>query len=394
MTSTVDQQGSSLAASSGDYFDNPLRVLMVLGAFVLLTIPVCLLPAMVPFGEYFATGVWLLIGMTHIWMPLSIYLRQDNLDYFRSSPGKKWIFFVIPPILLMAPTLMEALIPMEGGHVYDQPRFINPEALTPGAYPAVALLIYIVALRGFEFYHVNMQTFGILEMFKKRSRQNLAWMRPGNRATFLLLGLTLLVSFIQGGRIQLGSPLMLAMLGLCAALVLPMLVGFVMVWSRDGRTLRGAVPLMYYVLQVAAMGLAIWRFEFYGAALSVHYVEYHLMMRARCFNAPLRKGPLPDRIMGWFGRHRIAFYGVLVLLASYVVFLPGLMDAYQVEPTFSMKVMASLLNGIFLVHYFVEAFIWRFSNPYFRKALAPLYFHRPSGAAASSAAAPPAVAAG
>lgn len=388
MTSTVEQQGTSLAASTGDYFDNPLRVLMVLGAFALFTIPVCLLPAMVPFGDYFATGVWLLLGMTHIWMPLSIYLRQDNLDYFRSSTGRKWIFFILPPILLLTPALLEALVPMEGGHLYDHPRFINPDALTPGAYPAVAVLVYIVALRGFEFYHVNMQTFGILEMFKKRSRKSLAWMRKGNRATFLLLAVTLLVSFVQGGRAQLSSPALMAMLGLCAALVLPMLVGFVMVWRGDGFTLRGAVPLIYYVLQVAAMGLAIWRFEFWGAALSVHYVEYHLMMRARCFDAPLRKEPLPDRIMAWFSRHRVAFYGVLVLLASYVVFLPGLMDAYQVEPTFSTKVMASLLNGIFLVHYFVEAFIWRFSNPYFRKALAPLYFHRPSGATTAPAAAP------
>jgi hypothetical protein len=29
-----------------------------------------------------------------------------------------------------------------------------------------------------------------------------------------------------------------------------------------------------------------------------------------------------------------------------------------------------------VTHYFIEAFIWKFGNPYYRAALGPLYFPR------------------
>ena len=38
----------------------------------------------------------------------------------------------------------------------------------------------------------------------------------------------------------------------------------------------------------------------------------------------------------------------------------------------------NLLSGIFVAHYFVEAFVWKFRNPFYKKTLAPLYFARSS----------------
>lgn len=368
-----------------DYFEHPWRVVAVLGTFVLATIPLCLLPAMVPWGETFATGFWLVVGATHIFLPLSIYLRRDNLDYFRSTRRRRALFFVIPPILFVIPCVLEALYPYEGTFLFEQTRFVNPDALTPGAYPALFLVIWTIAIRALEFYHVNMQSFGMLELFKRRAGRFERWKRTGNRASFLLLGVLLLIGFLQGGRLDPSHPIAGVVLAVTAVLVAAMIAGFVSVWLREGRRARALVPLAYYSLQVASMSLAVWRFELYGAALAIHYVEYHIMMKARCFDAPLRGDSVPDRVMGWFKRHRVVFYALLLLLASYLVMLPGLLDRYEVAPTFSTRVMASLLNGIFVVHYFIEAFIWRFGNPYFRKQLAPLYFHdaaRPAAAAA------------
>jgi hypothetical protein len=37
-------------------------------------------------------------------------------------------------------------------------------------------------------------------------------------------------------------------------------------------------------------------------------------------------------------------------------------------------VLIALFDGIFVFHYFVEMFIWKFSDPHFRKMLAGLYF--------------------
>jgi hypothetical protein len=40
-------------------------------------------------------------------------------------------------------------------------------------------------------------------------------------------------------------------------------------------------------------------------------------------------------------------------------------------------VVIALFDGLFVFHYLVEAYIWRFSEPYYRNSLSPLYF-RPS----------------
>ena len=32
-----------------------------------------------------------------------------------------------------------------------------------------------------------------------------------------------------------------------------------------------------------------------------------------------------------------------------------------------------MMNGIFLFHFFVEAFVWKFGDPYYRGALGGLY---------------------
>jgi len=34
----------------------------------------------------------------------------------------------------------------------------------------------------------------------------------------------------------------------------------------------------------------------------------------------------------------------------------------------------SIFDGLFVFHYFVEMWIWRFSDPFFRRTLTPLYF--------------------
>jgi len=48
-----------------------------------------------------------------------------------------------------------------------------------------------------------------------------------------------------------------------------------------------------------------------------------------------------------------------------------------------------MFDGMFLLHYFVEAFLWKFGNPYYRKTLGPLYFDSQSDAAEGASTAPP-----
>ena len=53
--------------------------------------------------------------------------------------------------------------------------------------------------------------------------------------------------------------------------------------------------------------------------------------------------------------------------------------------------MLAMFNGLFVMHYFVEAFIWKFSDPFYRKSLMPLYFS-PSAQKQPIPAIPPAMA--
>ena len=51
-----------------------------------------------------------------------------------------------------------------------------------------------------------------------------------------------------------------------------------------------------------------------------------------------------------------------------------MMAAFEKSPGQSYLVLISLFDGLFVFHYFIEAFIWKFSEPYYRQTLGPLYF--------------------
>jgi hypothetical protein len=53
--------------------------------------------------------------------------------------------------------------------------------------------------------------------------------------------------------------------------------------------------------------------------------------------------------------------------------LQGLAGRGRQMPSSSL-VLFALFDGLFVFHYFVESFIWRFSEPYYRQTLGPLYF--------------------
>ena len=48
--------------------------------------------------------------------------------------------------------------------------------------------------------------------------------------------------------------------------------------------------------------------------------------------------------------------------------------AGHAPPATSYTVLLAIFDGLFVFHYFVEMFIWRFSEPHYRQTLGPLYF--------------------
>ena len=46
----------------------------------------------------------------------------------------------------------------------------------------------------------------------------------------------------------------------------------------------------------------------------------------------------------------------------------------RLESSIGVLVLVAVFDGLFVFHYVVEMFLWKFSDPHFRKTLVPLYF--------------------
>jgi hypothetical protein len=123
----------------------------------------------------------------------------------------------------------------------------------------------------------------------------------------------------------------------------------------------------------------------------MHYVEYHVLMLPRCFNTALDPRRWVDRLFAALRHNRVIFYTLLVLAAFGLALLTGVTTSMAntmfamaaamwrslgvtAEPATRYTALLSLFNGLFVFHYFVEMFIWRFSEPHYRQTLGPLYF--------------------
>ena len=78
--------------------------------------------------------------------------------------------------------------------------------------------------------------------------------------------------------------------------------GHAITWrTRD----KGGSLLSFYLLfQSASSGLAMIDTSLYIFCLTMHYVEYHVLMTPRCFDVPLDPNSSTDRLFGVIRRNR------------------------------------------------------------------------------------------
>jgi hypothetical protein len=214
----------------------------------------------------------------------------------------------------------------------------------------------------------------------------------------------MLSTFLAGGvfpLLQDGGPLTLANLGWrlmdpilpipllqVASTVLVMaylgLLSYLVVAHRRTRTAVDPIwidkPAAYLLFQSASTLLPTIAFPMYAAALAIHYVEYHVLMYPRCFHCPLDARSRLDRFFARLRRSPIVFYFVLLSVAGLATVccftgmgLMGMTTMDLSQPP-SYLLLIALFDGLFVFHYLVEAYIWRFSEPYYRKSLGGLYF--------------------
>jgi hypothetical protein len=362
------------------YFQRTLPVALIFGAFGVITLPLTWLALTRPDSTllFRLEVIYLLVlGLTHFVITPTIYLQSSNLRYFNSSWRNRLIYFAIPVSIFV---------------VFDLYRALEIAVLLP-----LLDIVVGLAIRALDFQHFSRQSFGVLQLFKARAGVKFpAWQRRAEYWFSWTTVAVLMVTYLRGGRADGEAHPGLVFVhylfeAVLAGLGLTIVTGIAVTARQAGRPGRLVAPATYFVLQTASALLAAYSTALYGIALAMHYVEYHVLMLPRCCNTALDPRRLVDRAFGALRRNRVIFYGVLVLAALAIFQLTGVTTSMAntmlamaaamwkslgatAEPASRYTALLAVFNGLFVFHYFVEMFIWRFSEPYYRKTLGPLYF--------------------
>jgi hypothetical protein len=86
------------------YLQRP-QIAIIFLSFALLAVPLSYVqlspsvPAEV--GRWLVVAYVVLLGNTHFAITWALYLNSRNLEYFRSSPGRKLVYFAVPLAIML-----------------------------------------------------------------------------------------------------------------------------------------------------------------------------------------------------------------------------------------------------------------------------------------------------
>lgn len=368
-----------MTAAKTHYLQAP-QIAIIYLSFVLLAVPLAWLQvsgaANSDTARWLTLGYVIVFGNTHFAITWALYLNHANLEYFASSPGRKAVYFLGPPLILVT-------------FWYLGIRQLP----TPGS---VAFIAFTLSLTAVDYFHAVRQSFGVYVMFRARTGARYpSWMTSVDNWYFMALWALQVLTFARGvftgvpGQFQAGDPF--ARLGVAGAGVLLVFVLHQQWQAWQSGADRGAVlaALGYLALQSASAAMVVWDARLFVASLAMHYVEYQVLMAPRIFRVPLDPSSRADRAAAFFRRHKAVFYMAVLLIATWAssaaLFTQSGRPVAPTGPQFSWY-LVNLLNGIFLAHYFIEAFVWKFGNPFYRETLRPVYFAAPLEPAVAGAA--------
>lgn len=362
------------------FLQRPLPVGIILASFIVITVPLTLMTALGAnrtATAVFFTAYHITFSITHFFLTAWLYFDPRNRQYFGSSWRTRLVYIAAPIALLIGVWAI--------GFFRVDPAYGDYAPTSGSAAMAYAFLLAFV-VRALDYRHSTRQSFGVLQMIKVQPGARFPeWSKVVDRTFFTALFLLELQTYAAGGRFT-PTPLMLASIAVTSGLFAAVLLGFYRAWrvAPDRRVLRA--PLAYLVFQTAAACCVVWRFELYAISLAMHFTEYHVLMAPRCFERAPRAPGAPRRIF-LLRRSWLVGYTVLILLAL-GYYLSEILDFAGIQTDSQLVwALSNMFNGIFLAHFFIESFVWRFSNPFYRAALGPVYFPRPAPAQAAGAAA-------
>ncbi len=344
--------------TAAPFFSRPATRALVIGSFFALTLPLCayltllsggqtqkIIGMPVPMQIYFVG-----LGVTHFVLTFTVYLSAENRRHFTSTARNALVFWVLP----LAPF---AFLAAWWGFALDA-RFVL-------ATTAVAIVI-----RALDFQHVSRQGFGVLQLIKGSARARLPrWSTRTENGHFLGLAALLLWTFVHEQTLDIGSWVSWLLIAWTVTCFMATLTAYAIAFRAGADRRELGAALFYLCVQTAALSLAIFHFAFYACALAIHYVEYHLVMGRRALRVPAQPG---DNVLHALQRSPALLY-VGLLLMSMAWFGIGRMQGTFVDASITKRTLVHIFDGLFVFHYVVEMSIWKFSDPYFRKSIGPLY---------------------
>lgn len=335
------------------YFERPIPIALVLGVFVILVVPLSFLQ-LVP--NFFGIVPYLMLlcavglGTSHFFLTLAIYLSRTHLQHFTSSKERALLYFGLPLAL------------------FGLLAWVASSGIRETHPAEVAFLFAFIRL--LDFFHVGRQSFGMLQLWKRPLQGVPAWTRSAENAFFVGAAAMQWQTFWLGGRFP--ADRIEGMLPAAALAVL--FVSIAMIYLRQvaaGGGRAAQLALAYFVVQAICSAAAVYRTWLYLTALAVHFLEYHVIMYPRCFSAEAEPATAARRVgwLDWVRARPIVFYALLGPL----LILFELRNSIQTGSR-PLTFLIHIFDGIFVVHYVMDAFLWRFGNPFYRRVLGPLYF--------------------
>jgi hypothetical protein len=336
------------------YLSHPGRLVALFAAFPLVTLPLAWLTLHPSPGAAWVLDayVWTL-GLTHFFVTLVVYASAKNLSHFAATPLNRLIYFGVPALIFL---------------YFGAASFIDATA-HPSSAAATRAVTVLVTLAAYA--HRGRQAYGVLQLLKGQSGLPFTrGMRRLELAFFLVLPvLQAEATFLGDGRLYLGHPLGWATLAL-TVLLFATVVASGLQARRAGSGAGLAVALGYFALQTVIQCLSSLDVRLYLACDAVHYVEYHLLMYPRVTRAEPDAKPRPALLVYALV---LAVAGVALAFSNDLLGFGALIRGAPAPFGFAFN----MLSGIFLFHFYVDAFIWRFSQPHYAQTLKPLYFPQP-----------------
>jgi hypothetical protein len=290
------------------------------------------------------------------------YLYKENREYYRGN----WVkYFAVPILILVA---------------YGARPWFAPESL----YNSV--LVTIATVWGMQ--HIGLQNYGILSIYRGRSAARADTLLPKlERAVFyelIALAVFLDVFRLFLPNVGLESVDRSVTWGLRGLFALTCAVYFARIWTRRKITPVSLPGLLYFITAVSVMihwpvynewgGAAGGGIIFFYVFNGQHCLAYLGLLFHMTSNKQRSQREFSSVTEGGFEFAK--FYaplaiGAAALLAVAVFRYSQIVGLLPPDIPSGFQAIA-MLDGIFVTHYYIEAFTWKFSNPHNRAVILPL----------------------